>query len=351
MKTIGIFSKFDISGGSEMRCVELANAIQKYTSYKSCLLCQGKITPQLKLLLNDGICVYQNIFQENTDEFYALDCLIVVNTDSRLFATANFWAGKTEKHDTFVDLTQIKQIIYIFNYIISPSKHLTEIEQYCPNLKIITTNNKFFKEISTKYPEIIHIPRIILESPINPNNISPTKVKSKKIRIGCLSKPVHDKWNEDWEELISRVNAIIGNDRLQWRFLGCPSSLQEKLSVFDNIEFNKEFSITVKDFLQELDIFVYLPKYGREEPWSRSIAEALLSGCPVITTYKGGNVDQIVHGNNGFLCAHLDEFEKFITYLCENTSVRKSMQRICVKKSQYFTSPKIIEKLMDFMQW
>jgi len=344
---IGIFSKFDISGGSEMRCIELANSIRQYTKHRSTIFCMGKMADRLKALVNKDVSVHQHAFNK-LERLYDLDCLIVVNTDSRLFTTLDFWTGKSEKHQTFVDLTKIKQMIFLFNFLVSPSKHLSELEQYCPNLKIITTNTKFFQEIGRKYGNIIHIPRIILESPINPERVNSSKIPSDKIRIGCLSKPVHDKWNNDWYKLIEHVNSAISN--IQWRFLGCPQSLQDSLT-FENIEFNKEFAIPVKDFLENLDIFVYFPSFKREEPWSRSVAEGLLSGCPVITTNRGGNIDQIVHGNNGFICTNLEEFQKFVVFLCQNQHVLKTMKKICLNRSQYFTSPQIIKRLMDFIQW
>jgi glycosyltransferase involved in cell wall biosynthesis len=345
---IGIFSKFDVSGGSEMRCIELANSIQQYTPYESNIFCEGKMSEKLKD--RTKVKVHQHIFKKNTQKLYETDCLLVVNTDSKHFTTADYWMGKTDKHQTFVDLTLIKQMVFLFNYIVSPSKQLTTIEKYCPNLKIITTNSKFFYEIGKKHRDIIHIPRIVLESPINSESVKSTKLPSDKIRIGCLSKPVHDKWNEDWVQLIHNVNTIVGKEKLQWRFLGMPNSLTEKLVDFDNVECNKEFTIPVKDFLEQLDIFVYLPSFNREEAWSRSIAEALLSGCPAITINKGGSVDQIVHGNNGFLCENLDKFSEFIVFLCHNSHILNIMQKMCVKRSQYFTSENIINKLMDFIQ-
>lgn len=345
---IGIFSKFDVSGGSEMRCIELANAIKQYTKHDSCIFCEGKMSDKLKPRTKTRI--HEDIFKKKTHRLYAVDTLIVANTDSKLFTTADYWAGKSEKHQTFIDLKLIKQMVFIFNFLVSPSQQLTTIEKYCPNLKIITTNTKFFQEIAKKYKNIIHIPRIILESPINKDSVLSTKTSSNKIRIGCLSKPVNDKWNSDWVELINYINDMVGLDQVQWRFLGIPGFLSGKLK-FDNVECNKEFSISVKDFLEQLDVFVYLPSFRREEPWSRSIAEALLSGCPVITTNKGGNLDQIVHGNNGFLCENLDQFKEHLLFLCRNSKILNSMQKLCLKRSEYFTSENVIKKLMDFIQW
>ena len=126
---IGIFSKFHVSGGSEMRCIELANSICQFTSHKASLFCEDRITNQLKSRVDPQVKINQHIFKKKTERLYKTDCLIVVNTDSQLFTRADYWLGKSEKHQTFVDLSKIKQMIFLFNYIVSPSKHLLEIQQ------------------------------------------------------------------------------------------------------------------------------------------------------------------------------------------------------------------------------
>lgn len=351
---IGIFSKFDITGGSELRCVELANAICQFTKHKAFLMGEGNITNRLKNYIHHKVKLCPNIFLPkpiNLEKLYVMDCLIIVNTDSKLYTTPEYWFGKSKKHESYVDLTRIKQMIYIFNYIISPARSLSEIEMYCPNVKIITTNTKFFKEIAEKQEEVIHIPRIILESPINKNTIIQTKTKSDKIRIGMHSKPQEDKWNNDWTLLIEAVNEQIGEEKIKWKFMGGNNTLKKNIKDIKNTEFNKEFSLSIKDFLANLDIFVFFTSYNREEPWSRAVAEAMMSGCPVIALNKGGNVDQIIHGNNGFLCKNIEDIALYTSVLCENKYLLTQMKKNCIKRSEAFSSNQIIKKLLDFMEW
>lgn len=354
MKNIGIFSKFSITGGSELRCVELANAICQFTEHNAWLLGEGNIASRLRNYINPKVKVFPNMFlpePKNTERFYDLDCLIIVNTDSTRFTTKNYWAGKSDKHKVHVDLTKIKQMIFIFNYLISPAKKLTEIEMYCPNVKIITTNSKFFKEIAEKQEEVVHIPRIILESPINKETISQTKTPSYILRVGMHSKPQGDKWNEEWPLLIKAVNDQIGEDNIAWRFMGGSDKFKDSIKDIKNTEFNKEFSLSVKDFLSNLDVFAFFTSYKREEPWSRAVAEGLMSGCPVIALNKGGNVDQIIHGNNGFLCKDINDFALYITVLCEDRSLLNHMRKNCLVRAETFSSEQIINRFLDFMEW
>jgi glycosyltransferase involved in cell wall biosynthesis len=312
------------------------------------------IANRLKNYIHKKVKLCPNVFlpnPKNLEKLYDMDCLVIVNTDSRLYTTTEYWFGKSDKHGNYVDLTRIKQMIYIFNYIISPAKSLSEIEMYCPNVKIITTNTKFFKEIAEKQEDIIHIPRIVLESPINKDTILQTKTKSNEIRIGMHSKPQEDKWNKDWPLLITTVNEKIGEEKIKWRFMGGNNEFKESIKKIKNTEFNKEFSLSIKDFLLNLDVFVFFTCYNREEPWSRVVAEAMMSGCPVIALKKGGNVDQIIHGNNGFLCENIEDVAMYTSVICENTCLLNQMKRNCIKRSEAFSSSQVIKKLLDFMEW
>lgn len=158
-----------------------------------------------------------------------------------------------------------------------------------------------------------------------------------------------DKWNSDWEKVIKKCNERF-QDRISFDFMGISSSLLSKVKDIPNVISRKENAISVRDFLIGLDIFVFLPSWSREEPWARVVAEAMTSGCPVITTKKGGNMDQIIHGHNGFLCDNSDNVFKNIVYLVEHEGMRKVMSKNAFRLSKSFTTEKIISKFTDFME-
>lgn len=350
---IGIFSKFDITGGSELRCVELANGIVNYTPHQAFLLGEGKIADRLKTYIDPSVRVFPHVFRpepQNLDRLYEIDSLLIVNTDSKLYTTYNYWIGQSEKHKAYFDLTRLKQITYLFNYIISPASTLTEIELYCPNVKIITANTKFFKEIPMKYSNIVHIPRMTLESPINEKLISQNKIKSHKLRLGMYSKPQDDKWNENMDTLIQAVNESLGESNIEWYFMGCPERIKESTKNIPNVRCYNEFEVTIKEFLANLDVFVFFSSLKREEPWSRVAAEAMLSGTPVIATNRGGNSDQIIHGNTGFLCTSATDFALYIATLYKNRALLENMRRMCIKNSQNYVTKSVIQRLMNFLE-
>ncbi len=349
---IGIFSKFDCAGGSEFRCVELANAVCAADGHQGVLLAERRIPDRVLTAVRPGVEVHQEVLsRQRPDPLYSLDRLLVVNTDSKEFTTADYWQGKMPRHQCEVDLGRIKSITFLFNFIVSPARHLTTIEPYVDDLRIITGNSQFFREISLqdRYELVRHYPRLQLESPIDPESITTEKSASERLRFGMHSKPMGSKWNEDFRSLVAAVNEKHV-DRVSWDFMGTPGSVAEALRGIPNVTVREEFAVPVRQFLHNLDVFVYFLSWGREEPWSRSAAEALASGCPVITTAKGGNTDQIVHGNNGYLCESTDEFVRYCLLMIEHRQRRTVIRRNAIACARRFSSAQVARRLLEFLE-
>ena len=350
---IGIFSKIEMAGGSEFRCAELANGIAKHTFHKAFLLSEKKIPSRIRQIVCDQVSVIEHVMDsdENMVILYDMDCLIIVNTDCKNFSTLDYWTGKSPRHSRVIDLSRIRRMVFLYNFLVSPSRHLHTIQDICNDIRIIVTNNKFYNEIDNqdRYKLVRGFPRLRLESPIDPDKISIEKILSDKIRIGCLSKSLDSKWNEDYPELISIINNKY-RDRIYWRFMGMNSKIAKQLSGIPNVTIFPEFDVPVKDFLKQIDIFLFFPSWKREEPWSRSVGEAIMSGCPVITSYRGGNPDQVKPEYNGFLCKSLTDFETSISSLIDNPSTRKRFAENAIQFSKTFTSKAVINKLIEFVK-
>jgi hypothetical protein len=348
---IGIFSKFNMSGGSEFRCVELANAIVKYTEHEAFLLCENKVAKEIQEKMDEKINLVLDAVK-SPELLYSLDNILVVNTDSNSFTTTEYWEGKSDRHNEFIDLTKIKSMTFLFNFIVSPARHLCHIEKLCPNVKIITTNKRFFDEITTKdkHEPIRHLPRMILESPIDPGSITTEKLSMDKIRIGKHSMPMGQKFNEEHLELIKRINKKYG-DKVIWDFMGVPKDRKEELANLPNVILRDKFTLPVDVYLQGIHIFLFYPAWKRQEPWARSVAEGLMSGCPVVATdVDGGNRMQVIHGNNGFLCKDLNAFEEHLSYLIENPDMIVKLGQNARLYSRFFTSEEIINKYLKFIE-
>lgn len=347
---VGIFTKMDMAGGSEFRAVEMANAISKVEGYESALLAEKSIPERLRNSIEPKVEIREGVFTKpDLDALYSVDHLLVINTDSREFTTAAYWSGETKVHNCKVNLRRIRQLVFLFNYVVSPSCQLPDLRNSVPDIRIITANSKFFDEISeqARYERVRHYPRLQLESPINPYVVKP-KTSSARLRLGMHSLPNADKWNKQLPDLIRSINDRWG-DQVAWDFMGMPSALRKKISD-SNVILRPEFFIPVAEFLSGVDVFVFFVGWKREEAWARSVGEALMSGCPVITTGRGGNRNQVIHGNTGYLCKTVEDFSTNCSKLIGDPSLLADIRCNAKAFARSFSSERVVRKFLDFIQ-
>lgn len=336
---IAIFSKFDMAGGSERRCVELANGIQKYTTHKACILAEKDFPKSLAGLVDEGIAIVPNAFS-HPNYFVEAICVIVVNTDCREFSTLDYWHGKTSRQNNAISPTIIRKMIFLYNFLVSPSRHLDEIAKHT-DVSIVTTNRRFFDEITKqdRYERVRGLPRHILESPVNPETIK-TRIREKADVFGCHSKRLGSKWNLDWPKLVNEIKTSY--KQTEFRLMGNKKDIPSACCLRENEQ-------VVSDFLDSLDVFVFFPDYRREEPWARVIAEAMIAGLPIIALDKGGTSDQVLKWNNGILCKKFDDYHKALVYLIEHPETVKMMSQNSIRISNNFHTKNVIKKLMEII--
>ena len=258
-----------------------------------------------------------------------------------------------ERTEVSTCYSKIKKMIFLFNFLISPSRYLNLIRDRGPKVGIITTNTKFYNEVTSqdRYEYVRTLPRLRLESPIDPNTVSNGKLTSDKIRVGMHSKGLGNKWNDDIAYVISKLNERYTDLPFQFRFMGISSTCRKLVEKFPNVEALKENTQTIKEFLENLDIFMFFPSWGREEPWARVVGEAMMSGCPIIATNKGGNQDQVLNYHNGYLCKRKDDFVKHLCYMKEYPNLIKDMGANSGRLAHtVFRTEKIIDRLADFIE-
>lgn len=351
---IGIFSKIGASGGSEHRVAELANSIHRYTPHDTVIFCEKDINPKIAERVDPGVPICRNMFKGDSPdptEMYNVDSLLVVNSDSYSFSKLDYWEGKTDHHDFHFDLTQIPQMIFLYNFVISPSQNLVGLQKYVDDVRIITTSKDFFNQIQNKqkFKLVRGLPLMVLESPIDPNSISQYKTPSDKVRIGKHSKSIGYKFDEENLVYISEVNKTHG-DKIAWDFLGVPGDRVHDIIDIENVTVRTEYTVPVKEYLTGIDIFSFFISWDRSEPWSRSVAEGMMSGCPILATNKAGNVEQVTHSHNGFLCDDIHDFITYTRLLIDHSELREMMGYRSYKQSLGFTSEKVINKFLHFLE-
>jgi glycosyltransferase involved in cell wall biosynthesis len=77
----------------------------------------------------------------------------------------------------------------------------------------------------------------------------------------------------------------------------------------------------------------------------------MAAGCPIIATNCEGNKNQVLHGNNGFVCGTLEEMEKHLSYLIDNRDMARRMGRNNIIYSHRFSSENIIKQFVDFISY
>ncbi len=80
---------------------------------------------------------------------------------------------------------------------------------------------------------------------------------------------------------------------------------------------------TPVDVLQEIDVFVY--RTNVTETWCRAVTEAMAAGLPVVAEKKGGIVEQIEDGVDGFLCDTDAEIVERTRQLVRDPELRMEM--------------------------
>lgn len=105
---------------------------------------------------------------------------------------------------------------------------------------------------------------------------------------------------------------------------------------------------SVEQFYSDVDIFVHYTKKTSSDGWGRPVTEAMASGLPVVAERRGGVVEQIEDGVDGFLCDTNDEFVERIDQLYADPALRRRIGEAAKAKAvERFGIPAIRDTLKD----
>ncbi len=367
VKTIGIFSKLGMPGGSENRVTQLANSFSEIMS--TYIFAEKNLSDKLKPQLNAGVILRENTMtnQQYQYELSGVDILIVVNSDSCSFCKPSYWDGTQAKHHTSnIDISQIPHLAFLFNYVVGPGANLFDLHKINPNIKILATSEWFVNlfNTETKFGKLrtLNLPIMSIDSPIS-TKIDVPKKPSDKIRINRHSMSFAYKHDEDNLIIVKELCKRYG-DAISFNWMGVPDTVRDTnsnskkdkveyrkiLESYSQMKISKTYSSTIADFLSETDImFNYISRF-RKEPWPRTTAEAMMASCCVVTNNNYGMAEQIDHERNGYLFDHTDHALQILCDLIDNPiKIRQMGSKAVIKAKDQFASDKIRDKMLKFI--
>ncbi len=378
VKTIGIFSKLGMPGGSENRVTQLANSLcRSMTTY---IFAERDFSGKLKPQLDKRVILRENTVKTKRHiyELQGVDILLVVNSDSYSFCKASYWDGTQGKHHkNKIDLSQIQRIGLLFNYVVSPAQWLADSEEkhkepwkgLCssnPNIKVLCTSEWFIENLNKekKFKELrkLKLPTKQFNSPVS-SDFDRERIPGKTIRINRHSMSFSYKHDQDNLQIVDALCEKF-SDKISFRWMGVPSSVRdinsddkhdkvpyktvlERHPQFKSIE---TYSKPVPDLLAETDILFFYISRHRKEPWPRTIAEGMMAGCCCVTNNAHGMAEQIEHGKTGFLFKNKEEAITHLSDLINNPEKIKEVGeagRTYARK--HFLDDKVTENMLKFI--
>jgi len=153
--------------------------------------------------------------------------------------------------------------------------------------------------------------------------------------IGRLSRAAREKHHPADPALYRR----LVNHGFRVKIMGATPSMIRKLGHLRSVTLLPTHAHEPHLFLQSLDCFFYRTSREWPEPWGRVVTEAMACGLPVVCHNRGGYVDIIDHGRNGFLFDTQREALGILLRLKEDRTLRESIGRAARVTTEELFSP------------
>lgn len=151
------------------------------------------------------------------------------------------------------------------------------------------------------------VPVLYQPVPVPPNSSEQRRrCFDDRFVVGRICTPQPRKWPDsclnDYAWLARRFPAI------EWEFVGCPDRMQRSLleACRGRARF-RQASWNARGELRRWDALLYHHPVLTES-FGRTVAEAMHVGCLPIVDHRGGFLEQVTHGKDGWTCRSLDEF-------------------------------------------
>jgi glycosyltransferase involved in cell wall biosynthesis len=196
---------------------------------------------------------------------------------------------------------------------------------------------------SVGYPGIVE-PSLIDINRFVPAASKPSDSTSADFTVGRLSRDIPHKHHPDDPALYRRL--VDYNCHI--RIMGASPHLRAELGGLESVTLLPMFAQEAHLFLQGLDCLFYRTSEEWPEPWGRVITEAMACGLPIVCHNRGGYVEIIEHGRNGFLFDTQQEALKILLRLKEDRALRESIGKAARKTAEELFSPERRWEIAEF---
>jgi glycosyltransferase involved in cell wall biosynthesis len=202
--------------------------------------------------------------------------------------------------------------------------------------------SEFIKR-SVDYPGIVEPSRIDIDRFV-PSVSKPSDPTSANFTVGRLSRADPEKHHPDDPALYRRL--VDYGCRV--KIMGASPSVEAELTGLEPVTLLPAFSQEAHLFLQGLDCFFYRTSKEWPEPWGRVVPEAMACGLPVVCHNRGGYVEIIDHGRNGFLFDTQQEALEILLRLKEDRALRESIGKAARETIEELFSPARRSEILEF---
>lgn len=190
---------------------------------------------------------------------------------------------------------------------------------------------------SVPYPGTVQL------SPIDLERFRPAPRGWPELRVGRLSRDVRYKHGESDPALYARLARSGVRVRVQGG-----TCLAGELRGVEGVELLPACPRSPEAFLQGLDLFLYRTRSDWFEASARVIVEALACGLPVIAHRRGGYVDYVRSGENGYLFEDDDGALACVLRLREDAALLERMQAAARASAEALYSEDALAQIVDF---
>lgn len=160
--------------------------------------------------------------------------------------------------------------------------------------------------------------------------------------VGRLSRDAIDKHSPD-DPVLYRMLASRG---IRVRIMG-GTCLAPALEGVEGIELLPAGAESASDFYRSLDLFFY--RTGTSiEAYGRVVVEAMAAGLPVIAHRRGGYVEIVDDGVNGFLFRSQEEAYNRVMFLKASRAIRLAIGRAAMNGADHLHGSEAIKKELEF---